>query len=87
MVNLGVRPRLVHEALTQRGVAHLVQHSGAVGFVDSQVVLEVGPDRLRTIALEPSISWPIHLIHSREQPNTKVFQSFLAWLETREEVA
>lgn len=79
----GTRPRIVHEAVTQRGVAQLALHSQAVGFVDSQVVKEIGGAMLRAIPLEPSISWPINLVYSREHPRSRAFQSFMAWQGAR----
>jgi DNA-binding transcriptional LysR family regulator len=83
MVELGVRPRMTHEASPQRAVAELVRHSGAVGFVETEIVESQPAGALVGLRLEPAVSWTINLIYRRDRERSVVFEAFLNWLKRR----
>ena len=80
-INFGVRPRRAHEAPTQRAVATLVQHGGAVGILDSDVAHNLAGSSLRAVPLEPEIGWTINLIYWPERNRSAASEAFMLWLK------
>lgn len=79
----GIRPRLMHEAGTQRAAARLAEHSDCVTFVDSLVAAEL--DRMKVVAIpvEPAIHWDVNLVYRRDRRHSKTFLNFLAFVKHR----
>ena len=76
----GVRPARVHEASTQRTVLTLVQHTGGIGFVDSEVIDNHDPNAVHALTLEPEMVWDINLIFRRDQRHSRALEAFVGWL-------
>ena len=79
ILGTGIRPRLVHEAGTQRAAARLVEFADCVTFLDSLVAAELDPRRVVAIPVEPAIAWDINLIYRRDRRQSKTFLNFLAF--------
>ena len=80
MINFGVRPKIVHEASTQRAVAKIVMHGDGVGFIEEDVVEGFGKGSIIAVPLEPATVWTINLVYRRDRTPTLVTQGFLEWL-------
>lgn len=81
ILSTGIRPRLVHEAGTQRAAARLVEFADCVTFVDSLVAVEFDPERVVAIPVEPPIYWDVNLIFRRDRRHSKTFLNFLAFVK------
>jgi len=80
-INFGVRPRRAHEAPTQRAVAAVVQHGGAIGILDSDVAQSLAGSGLRAVPLEPEIGWTTNLIYWPEHNRSAASEAFMLWLK------
>jgi DNA-binding transcriptional LysR family regulator len=83
MISFGVRPRIVHEASTQRAVVQMVMHGEGVGFIEDDVVKGFREGAIIAIPLEPATVWTINLIYRRDRVPSPVTQGFLGWLRGR----
>ena len=76
---IGLSARM-HEASTQRTVLTLVQHTGGIGFVDSEVIDNHDPNAVHALTLEPEMVWDINLIFRRDQRHSRALEAFVGWL-------
>lgn len=79
ILSSGIRPRLTHEAGTQRGSAKLVEYSDCVTFVDSLLAPELDRRKIVAIPVEPPIQWDVNLVYRRDRRHSKTFLNFLAY--------
>jgi len=79
ILSSGIRPRLMHEAGTQRAAAKLVEYSDCVTFVDSLIAPELDRRKVVAIAVEPPVQWDVNLVYRRDRRHSKTFLNFLAF--------
>lgn len=84
LFNIGVKPRLAHEATTQRIVAGLAASGRCIGFVDSHIAATLDRRRVALVPLKQQIGWEINLVWRRDP--TAVMRTFLDWLAARSAV-
>jgi DNA-binding transcriptional LysR family regulator len=84
MFNLGVKPRLAHEMITQRTVAAMVASGHCIGFVDSHIAATLDARKIAVVPLKQRLVWQINLVWRRNRTPTRAMTAFLAWLKARD---
>jgi DNA-binding transcriptional LysR family regulator len=79
ILSSGIRPKLMHEAGTQRASAKLVEYSDCVTFVDSLIAPELDRRKVVAIPVEPPIQWDVNLVYRRDRRHAKTFLNFLVF--------
>jgi DNA-binding transcriptional LysR family regulator len=79
ILSSGIRPRLVHEAGTQRASCKLVEYADCVTFVDSLIAPELDRRKVVAIPVEPPIQWDVNLVYRQDRRHSKTFLNFLAY--------
>ena len=77
ILSSGIRPRLMHEAGTQRACAKLVEYADCVTFIDSLIAPELDRRKLAAIPVEPAVQWDVNLVYRRDRRHSKTFLNFL----------
>jgi DNA-binding transcriptional LysR family regulator len=78
ILSSGIRPKLTHEAGTQRASAKLVEYAGCVTFVDSLLAPQLDRRKVVAIPVEPPILWDVNLVYRQDRRHSKTFLNFLA---------
>ena len=84
MFRQGVRPRITHEATTQRATAVLAASGRCVGFVDSHTAATLDPAKVKVVPLTPRVAWDINLVWRRDRAPSRAMTVFLEWLKARD---
>ena len=79
ILSSGIKPRLMHEAGTQRAACRLVEYADCVTFVDSLLAPELDRRKVVAIPVEPPIQWDVNLVYRQDRRHSKTFLNFLAY--------
>lgn len=74
------RPLVSCEAATQKAVAAIIATGAGIGFIDSEVANQIDNHLLTTVPLEPSVTWTIQTVRSKQRSISGPLRSLLRWI-------
>ena len=81
LVGLGLVPKIVAEARTQRAVLRMVAAGAGISLVDHHVAKEFSEDGLSFLPTQPRIGWKISLITKKDRPRSSALDGFIDHLK------
>ena len=71
------QPLVSCEAATQKAVAAIFATGAGIGFIDSEVANQIDNHLLTTVPLEPSVTWTIQTVRSKQRSISGPLRSLL----------